>query len=204
MHSPKNIGTITFDGGCLCFDFINTVSSRREETIIEYLPYYADLLTLYARQKALPATLLAALDTHAEKKPQEARKALAEIVVSRENMYQLFSTLAAGKTVPSEVLDTFNVDLPKLFSHLQFQNKEGLPQLTWKIESTDLYLPFRLALKSAYDILTTEEPRRIKECPACGWLFLDHSKNNSRRWCDMQVCGSIDKSKRYYHRKKQQ
>jgi predicted RNA-binding Zn ribbon-like protein len=69
---------------------------------------------------------------------------------------------------------------------------------------TDLYLPLRMALKSAYDILTGEEPRRIKECGACGWLFLDRSKNNARRWCDMQSCGSIDKSRRYYQRKKQQ
>ena len=57
-------------------------------------------------------------------------------------------------------------------------------------------------MKSVYDILTTANMEKIKECPSCGGLFIDRTKNGKRRWCDMKVCGSNEKAKRYYHRKK--
>jgi predicted RNA-binding Zn ribbon-like protein len=44
----------------------------------------------------------------------------------------------------------------------------------------------------------------VKECGTenCNWLFLDTSKNRSRRWCDMKECGNREKARRHYHRKK--
>lgn len=57
----------------------------------------------------------------------------------------------------------------------------------------------RLA-ESAAQLLTSDEMERVSRCPACGWFFLDLSKNRSRRWCSMATCGSSAKSKRYYWR----
>jgi len=31
----------------------------------------------------------------------------------------------------------------------------------------------------------------------CRWLFLDTSKNHTRRWCDMKVCGNRIKARRF-------
>jgi predicted RNA-binding Zn ribbon-like protein len=44
---------------------------------------------------------------------------------------------------------------------------------------------------------------RVRSCQGdtCGWLFLDMSKNRSRRWCSMSDCGNTAKARRYYHRK---
>ncbi|QHT69975.1 hypothetical protein GXP67_26675 [Rhodocytophaga rosea] len=203
MHTPRSIRTITFDGGCLCFDFVNTVGSRYEETVREYLVRYDDLLVFAQRQEILPEQTLTQLSKYAQEHEREAKRILADIIDTRENMYLLFSAMAHGKSIPQQVLESFNKDLLKGFSHIEFQaEKDGL-QVSWRIEETDLYLPLRMALKSGYDILTRQEPRRMKECSGCGWLFLDQSKNNTRRWCDMQACGSIDKSRSYYQRKKQ-
>ncbi|OLP43759.1 CGNR zinc finger domain-containing protein [Rhizobium oryziradicis] len=44
---------------------------------------------------------------------------------------------------------------------------------------------------------------RLKICGNCGWLFLDKSKNRSRVWCDMAVCGNRVKASRHYHHKKE-
>jgi predicted RNA-binding Zn ribbon-like protein len=204
MHTPRSIRTITFDGGCLCFDFINTVGSRFEETLREYLAEYRDVLVFAQRQEILPEQTLAQLSQYAQEHKKEAEEVRREIVAIRENMYQLFSAIANEEPVSQQVLETFNRDLSKGFSHLEFQLEKGNLQLEWRKDETDLYLPLRLALKSGYDILTKYEVKRMKECSGCGWLFLDQSKNNTRRWCDMQMCGSIDKSRRYYQRKKQQ
>jgi predicted RNA-binding Zn ribbon-like protein len=59
----------------------------------------------------------------------------------------------------------------------------------------------RLA-ESAAALLTSPLMERVRRCPACGWFFLDQSKNRSRRWCSMQACGSASKSRAYYRRRK--
>lgn len=40
---------------------------------------------------------------------------------------------------------------------------------------------------------------RLKRCenPRCGWLFVDRSRNRSRRWCEMATCGNRAKAKRH-------
>jgi predicted RNA-binding Zn ribbon-like protein len=57
---------------------------------------------------------------------------------------------------------------------------------------------------SAAELLTSEQLPSLRECAgeACGWLFLDLSKNHSRRWCAMNDCGGREKARRYYQRKK--
>jgi len=44
---------------------------------------------------------------------------------------------------------------------------------------------------------------RLKVCPddACRWAFIDTSKNGSRRWCSMEVCGNRNKTRSYRSRK---
>ncbi|RJG43972.1 CGNR zinc finger domain-containing protein [Mesorhizobium sp. DCY119] len=64
-------------------------------------------------------------------------------------------------------------------------------------------LAFEAALAvSALSLLSNESVRRLRVCPNCNWLFLDRSRNGSRMWCDMAVCGNRQKAKRHYHRRK--
>ncbi|MDI7861069.1 CGNR zinc finger domain-containing protein [Rhizobiaceae bacterium n13] len=56
--------------------------------------------------------------------------------------------------------------------------------------------------RSALRLLSMPDPERLKICGNCGWLFLDRSKNRSRFWCDMAVCGNRAKASRHYRRKK--
>lgn len=57
---------------------------------------------------------------------------------------------------------------------------------------------------SALRLLADGEITRLKICGNCGWLFVDRSKNRSRTWCDMTVCGNRAKASRHYHRKKKE
>jgi predicted RNA-binding Zn ribbon-like protein len=45
---------------------------------------------------------------------------------------------------------------------------------------------------------------RLKVCQddTCRWAFLDTSKNRSRSWCSMQVCGNRTKTRAYRARRK--
>jgi predicted RNA-binding Zn ribbon-like protein len=64
-------------------------------------------------------------------------------------------------------------------------------------------IAFEAALAvSALSLLSGDTIRRIKICTHCGWLFVDRSRNSSRLWCDMAVCGNRQKAKRHYHSRK--
>lgn len=54
---------------------------------------------------------------------------------------------------------------------------------------------------SALGLLAPDKAARIRICDNCGWLFLDGSRNGSRRWCDMAVCGNRRKARRHYERR---
>lgn len=58
--------------------------------------------------------------------------------------------------------------------------------------------------RSALMLVSLAEPERLKICPNCGWLFLDRSRNRSRAWCDMAVCGNRAKASRHYRRHKEE
>ncbi|ARM11733.1 MULTISPECIES: CGNR zinc finger domain-containing protein [Rhizobium] len=67
--------------------------------------------------------------------------------------------------------------------------------------------PSSLAAATAHSVLrliAMPDPERMKICGNCGWLFIDRSKNRSRAWCDMAVCGNRAKANRHYRRKKEE
>jgi predicted RNA-binding Zn ribbon-like protein len=65
----------------------------------------------------------------------------------------------------------------------------------------DALLRLRI-VEAGVALLVSDAMPRIKSCPTCGWFFLDLSKNRSRRWCSMDTCGAVAKSRRYYQKLK--
>ena len=53
---------------------------------------------------------------------------------------------------------------------------------------------------SALKLVCMAEPERMKICPNCEWLFIDQSRNRSRAWCDMAVCGNRAKARLHYNK----
>src|SRR4051794_5582153 len=84
---------------------------------------------------------------------------------------------------------------------------------TWPAPAgvADLARPLWPVAHSAIELLTSTALQRVKECPGagegqgvCSWLFVDMSKNSSRRWCRMGECGSIAKARRQTSRRREQ
>jgi predicted RNA-binding Zn ribbon-like protein len=57
--------------------------------------------------------------------------------------------------------------------------------------------------ESAMRLMSPSMRARVKICPSCRWLFMDRSKNQSRTWCDMKVCGNRAKARKHYKRSKE-
>jgi predicted RNA-binding Zn ribbon-like protein len=72
-------------------------------------------------------------------------------------------------------------------------------ELAWSSDPPQPGLSGWLLAQSAVDLLVSEQIRLIRECgdEGCRWLFLDTSKNHSRRWCDMKICGNRMKARRF-------
>ncbi|MBE7186553.1 MAG: CGNR zinc finger domain-containing protein [Methylobacterium mesophilicum] len=65
-------------------------------------------------------------------------------------------------------------------------------------------LAFEAALAvSSLGLLAETRRPRVRVCASCAWLFLDRSRNGSRTWCDMAVCGNRRKASRHYRRRRQ-
>jgi predicted RNA-binding Zn ribbon-like protein len=55
------------------------------------------------------------------------------------------------------------------------------------------------------ELAVTGEVAHLKRCAddTCGWVFWDVSRNNSRRWCTMRVCGNRAKARAYAARQRE-
>lgn len=200
MAKLRNIGTLTLNGGMLCFNFINTIYAWRGENLHEYLGTYDDVVAWCKKVNILTHSQRAAIAKEVKLHPAKAVAALNQLHFTRGLLYQLFSAIAAGHQhkLPATVLAPFNKALSLSYSHLAFSVKQKKITLAWVDADTDLLQPLWMIMKDAADILTTQNSGRIKECPKCGWVFIDSTKNNMRRWCSPLSCGSTDKAKKYY------
>lgn len=201
--NQNTIATIQFDGGVLCLDFVNTIRSRKVVKLHEYLATYADFLTLCRRVQILPESTLNQLGRFSEQNPEAAEAALKNIVAVRENLYHLFSTIAADAIPSDAVLATFNQNLSRALAGVFLSWQGSDYSLQQEVSENELEGPLKLILYSAYQTLAHADRKRIKECAECGWLFLDKTKNGKRLWCNPMYCGSTSKSRRYYHRQKE-
>lgn len=198
----RTIDTLPLDGGWLCLDFINTVNDYTKEESFDFLTNYYDVLNWSEKVSLVPSSKRKELKSYVHKHPEQAKNAFNYLIEGRNTLYELFFTIAQNKIPNQTTQDNFNIYLTEAMGHLHLkviQPHNIQPQ--WE-DCDDLKYPIYLIIKSAYDLLTSDMLDRVKECGECGWLFLDQSKNKSRKWCSMDTCGSNVKAKRYYHRRK--
>jgi predicted RNA-binding Zn ribbon-like protein len=138
--------------------------------------------------------------------PQEAVKAFERALALREASYRVLSAVAGGGIPQGEDLGLIQSIFAEAMAHATLVPTGH--EFSWEWGTRDehgkeLELLLWPVAHSAIDLLTSaEEWKRIKECPGCGWLFLDTSKNGNRRWCSMDECGSRAKMRRQYARKR--
>jgi len=191
-------------GGELCLDFANTVSWRRDGDFGNHLYDYADLIAWGVHVKALDEMLADTLRNRAASHPKLAQAAYNRAIALREAIYRIFSSISAGDSIRKSDLTRLNVSLATALKHLRIVNRREIFVLDWHEVEGKLDLPSWTAARSAADLLASERLPRVHECQGqdCGWLFLDQSRNHSRRWCDMADCGNREKARRNYARKR--
>ncbi|PWT77759.1 MAG: hypothetical protein C5B60_02175 [Chloroflexi bacterium] len=194
-------------GGRVCLDFINTIDPRESHAASarsrDYLEGYADLALWSGYARLLPEQRVGALLASAVQHPDAAQHVFERAIALRETLFRVFSSAAAGKQPVAADLEALRSAYRKVMAEAQLDyTPDGF---SWQWPDTDDALDQMLwpLVRSAVDLLTSPELRRVKVCPGlgdCGWLFLDTSKSGQRRWCSMESCGSRAKMRRYYAR----
>lgn len=190
--------------GRVCIDFVNTVDWRGSDRPIEYLNTYADLVKWSQRKGILDGSQVETLLIEADRRPEEAQDVLERAIMFREAAYRILTAITSGGEPEKGDLASFNNELARSLAHSEITpSGEGY---TWGWGAGEHLLDRMLwpVARDAGDFLTSGELNRIGKCAdeKCGWLFLDTSRNRSRRWCSMEDCGNRAKARRHYQRQR--
>jgi len=184
-----------FTGGILALDAANTVVLRDdpEKTFDRFddpaeIARFADAASGF-RAAELGGRRLAA--------PSPAE--IAPVVLSiREATDSLFRrAVLKGAIATGELPGFLNACADGL---ARSRTEIGAPGKPFGDPATPIAFEAALAV-SALSLLREDTIARLRICPNCSWLFVDRSRNSSRLWCDMAVCGNRQKASRHYRRR---
>lgn len=189
-------------GGSVCLDFANTGSQRRLGPFIDRLNSYGDLLAWGVQAEQLTEAEAAQLALKAEEHPRETEAVLERGRALREAIYRVFTARSGREVLPPDDLLRISDEYARATAQRVLAPTEsGTIDFEWRDDKA-LDRPLWPVAVSAAVLASSEEATRVKECATdnCNWLFLDASKNRSRRWCEMKECGNRAKARRHYHR----
>jgi predicted RNA-binding Zn ribbon-like protein len=208
--SGRTVSTVPLEGGHLALDFVNTVGGLRDDPPSpddELFVTYADLANWCARLGVISEREAESLRAAAGRDERAARRALRRALKLRELVYAIFRALADGDRPTPELLDRLRDEERSALAdaHLSPAKRGGggdsAMHWTWP-PPAKLTDPLRPIVHAAVDLLTEGPLDRVKTCGNCRWLFLDQSRNHSRRWCSMDECGLQMKHARFVEKRR--
>jgi predicted RNA-binding Zn ribbon-like protein len=202
---PSRAGSLALVGGALCLDFANTSSGRGTPRCLEHLREWQHLLAWAEHVGVIDRRGRSAIEAASHNTPPSRESVLGRALKLREAIHAIFHAAALDGDVPPRTIAVLNEVLSEAMSRAQVcrlgdryawswtSQPMGPAQLLWPIA------------RSAAELMIGPELGRVKVCPgeSCGWLFVDRTRNGSRRWCEMEVCGSRAKMRRYHRRRQE-
>lgn len=211
--SGRVVSTVPLEGGHLALDFVNTVGGLRIEPpsqAEELLDSYEDFPIWCARLGVISERQAAALCAAAGRDERAAERALRRVREVRDDLiYPVFRTLADGKRPRAELLERLRDEERAALVDARLLPRDagsgrGPRAMEWSFPApSELTDPLRPIVHAAVELLTEGPLDRVKMCGNCRWLFLDQSRNHSRRWCSMEECGIQMKHARFVEQRRQ-
>lgn len=192
-----------FDAGDLSLDFANTADwhasnhpQERLDGLVDVIQWgqQAGLLTPEAAKRLLQSVV---------DKPAEITRFHRQTIEVREAIYRIFSHRYTGKPIRKGDLTLLNSLVRKAMAHRQLVQSGDEFHWTWSPEVDGINLILWPVAFAAAHLLASPTISRVRECEddrGCGFLFVDQTKNHSRRWCSMESCGNRAKARRHYSR----
>ena len=185
-------------GGHPALDFVNTLDWRfREGRQEELITSYDDVVRF-----TVQSGLMTSAEGRRLLRPALANKAaqvVADTRALREAAARSFYAGVSGDEPPGATIRELEEFFREAESHRKLRWMKS--QLQWDFPEGLLApeLPLWILSLETAQLVTSEDMEMVRECgnPECRWLFLDSSKNHTRRWCDMKICGNRMKARRF-------
>jgi predicted RNA-binding Zn ribbon-like protein len=200
MIAGNPLADLNLIGGRLSLEFVNTVDTH-DTLIDDKLTAYPDLVWWALRVGMLDEAAAAPLFARAAAELAAAAAVLTRALELRESAYRLFVAGRAGEAADDADLAVLNGELSRALRWLRVRAEGG--ELAWGWEDAEeLDRVLWPMARDAAELLVSGDLRRVGKCCGenCDWLYLDTSRNGSRRWCSMGSCGNRAKARRHYHR----
>ncbi len=189
-------------GGDVALDFVNTQAGPPGgPPTSDALGSYADLLHWSLLVGTVGDEQAARLAVGARARLDMAAHALARAVDLRAHLGEIFHAVAAGAVPGPASLEALRDDWASALRHAHLV--DGGEHFGWDwSDSGDLTVLLWPVVRAALELLTTPAGSRVRQCSGCSFVFLDGSKNGSRRWCSMEDCGKAQKMRTYVARRR--
>jgi predicted RNA-binding Zn ribbon-like protein len=192
-------------GGDPSIDLVNTVDWTGRGLVDERLTDYERLTRWAEGAGVVPPRLAVQLRALALDQPRVAERVHREARELRWQLRQLFMAVERGDRIDRLTeLQSFNEVLRAMLSHLELASAtrpadaRAPARWGWRDASARLDSLLWPVIRSAADLLVSDEAARIRECGGedCGWMYVDRSRNGLRRWCQMETCGNREKQRK--------
>jgi predicted RNA-binding Zn ribbon-like protein len=199
---PRSASPETLAREELAIKFVNTVAWRLRDPIEDRAASAEAMLKWMLAANAMDRDTFGRIEARWRRSPDEARGFIEAAYELREAIYRLFLARIGGKATDARDIAVLNrqlagplrgIELTALRSTLKWQGDRSAA-------AQSLLKPIAW---SAATLLTGPRATRVKQCQderGCGWLFIDESRAQNRRWCSMGDCGNLAKSRRHVRR----
>jgi predicted RNA-binding Zn ribbon-like protein len=204
VETQRRLSDHDRDGGHLALNFVNSlggVRDRQPNPTDELLHDYGDLLEWSRFMGTLDRDAAERLARRASRRPEEAAATLRRARELRARFDRVFRSLADGGEPARSDLDALGDEAAAALAHGQLVAGEDGFRWNWPDRGA-LEAPLWPLARAAVELLTNGPLERLRGCARCRWLFLDESRNRSRRWCSMEGCGTDAKKERYIERRR--
>ena len=198
---PSRAAVLPLVGGAPMFDLTNTASDRGGPQAQDHLRN-ADHVVAWARHAGIVRDAGARALRRQIARPRVAADLVRRTRELRDLLHALGTALAAGAAPRPALLDRLAGIHARALTHARLAPTGSGFAWRWDAGRAPVEAVLGPIALSAVEVVTHAARTRIKQCAGehCGWLFLDSTKNNRRRWCEMEVCGNRAKQKRLRER----
>ena len=201
---PSRAGSLPLIADDLALDFANTESGRGFPSHENHLREARHVALWLKHAKALPAEDADWLAKQVLRRADLAADLLAEAIALREAIHAIGGALGR-RAKPSEAsLAALSALHARFVAHAALAPGVLSCRWRWSVRAAPVEAALGPIALAAVRLFTQGDFHRIRACGghACGWLFYDRSKNNRRRWCEMEVCGNRAKQRRLAARRR--
>ena len=192
-----------FVGNHVCLDFINTQLVVNERPV-DLLATFSDLVTWLGQAHLLSEEEVKKIDRQWGRQAK-GTQTLEQARAFRVTLREMAERIASGRPVPQAAVEAINDLLRHRIGCPQLTSRKGKFERGFQAESEDASQLLGLLAEATSDLLCTCDLSLIKKCqnPACVLFFYDTTKNHTRHWCSMSLCGNRSKVAAHYRRHRQ-